>query len=125
MGSGLWPLGRDGIHRAGMAVARISLHSVLEKHCATSFSSIFWHFHSCPWFSNSCKWQKIIQETVPLSPKDVCHPSDQCVPRFPISFHRVFFLVGYSLLHLLFVTPTLSITFPQMNAKASLVFQLC
>lgn len=58
-------LGRAGTYRSSVAAARIGLLSVLEDRCDISFPSIFHqHFHSCPRFSDSCKWQKIIQETI-------------------------------------------------------------
>lgn len=99
-------------------IARICLLLVLEKECDISFPSISQHFRSCPLFSNSCKWKKIIQETVSLTPNDVCHPGDLYVSRFSIYWFTFFFSV-YSLLHLLlfFSHPLCLLFFFQMKAK--------
>lgn len=127
---GLYLLGGAEIQICSVALAGIVPLSVLEKQCRISFPSIFQQFHSCPWFSNSCQREKIIQETVSLTPKEVCHPGYPYVPRFPRSFlfFSISFFLGYSLLHLLLSPPTLSIIFVQMNARVfsvSTVLSVC
>lgn len=97
-------------------IARICLLLVLEKECDISFPSISQHFRSCPLFSNSCKWKKIIQETVSLTPNDVCHPGDLYVSRFSIYWFTFFFQFIPFCIYCFFPS-TLSIFFFQMKAK--------
>lgn len=124
MGSTFW--GDLGLTDPGR-IARICLLLVLEKECDISFPSISQHFRSCPLFSNSCKWKKIIQETVSLTPNDVCHPGDLYVSRFSIYWFTFFFFSSlFPFAFTAFFFPsTLSIIFFSDESKASSVFQPC
>lgn len=117
MGSTFW--GDLGLTDPGR-IARICLLLVLEKECNISFPSISQHFCSCPLFSNSCKWKKIIQETVSLTPNDVClDTGDLYVSRFSIYWFTFFFFqfVPFCIYCFFFSHPLCLLFFFQMKAK--------